>query len=50
MNNSSFAELEVLSTDEAVNWQIKRNIDQRKNHVKYDVDPKGEIILLEKNL
>jgi hypothetical protein len=42
MTNSSFPELEVVPTDEAVNWQIKRYIDQGKTHVKYHVDPKSK--------
>jgi hypothetical protein len=49
MNNSSFSEIEVVSINEVVKQQIKRDVGQAKIHLKYHVNPKGEILLLEKN-
>jgi hypothetical protein len=49
MGNSRFSEVEVVSINEAVQQQIKRDIDQAKNHLKCHVNPKGDVLLLEKN-
>jgi hypothetical protein len=48
-NNNIFSETEIISINEAVKLQIKRDIDQAKIHLSDHVDPKGEVLFLEKS-
>jgi hypothetical protein len=46
MNSGSFFDNEVLSINEAVKHQIRREVDQAKIHLKDHVNTKGQILTL----
>ncbi len=46
MNSGSFFDDEVLSIDEAVKYQIKKEVDQAKIHLKDHVNAKGQVLQL----
>jgi hypothetical protein len=46
MNSGISFENEVISINEAVKHQIKREVDQAKIHLKYHVNTKGQILTL----
>jgi biotin synthase-like enzyme len=49
MNGGSFFDDEVLSIDEAVKHQIKREVDQARIHLKDHVNAKGQVLQLRKD-
>ncbi|MFL6408506.1 MAG: hypothetical protein ACJ71F_15760 [Nitrososphaeraceae archaeon] len=49
MYNSSVYDIDVISINEAVRRQIKRDIDQATAHLKYHISPKGEVLNLDGN-
>ena len=46
MNSGSFFDDEVLSINEAVKYQIKREVDQAKIHLRDHVNTKGQVLKL----
>jgi hypothetical protein len=48
-NSSSVANMDVISINEVVRRQIKRDIDQATTHLKDHINPKGELLNLDKN-
>jgi hypothetical protein len=49
MNSGSFFDDEVLSINEAVKHQIKREVDQARIHIKYHVNIRGQVLQLHKD-
>jgi hypothetical protein len=49
MNSGGFFEKEVISINEAVKHQIKKEVDQAKIHLKNHVNTKGQILTLYKD-
>jgi hypothetical protein len=47
MNSSRFFDIEVISINEAVKQQIKRDVDQAKTHLENHVNTKGQILDLD---
>jgi hypothetical protein len=46
MNSGSFFDDKVLSINEAVKHQIKREVDQARTHLNGHVNTKGQILAL----
>ena len=46
MNSGSFFDDEVLSINQAVKHQIKREVDQARIHLKDHVNTKGQVLQL----
>jgi hypothetical protein len=46
MNNGRFIENELISINEAVKCQIKREVDQAKIHLNKHVNSKGKVLEL----
>jgi hypothetical protein len=44
MYNGSVYDMDIISINEAVRRQIKRNIDQATAHLKDHTNPKGELL------
>jgi hypothetical protein len=49
MNNGRFIDVDVVSINEAVKHQIKRDVDQAKMHLKGHVNIKGQILELQQD-
>ena len=44
MNSGSFFDDELISINEAVKYQIKREVDQAKIHLNSHVNSKGKVL------
>ncbi|MFL6341097.1 MAG: hypothetical protein ACJ72U_06070 [Nitrososphaeraceae archaeon] len=49
MYNGSVYDMDIISINEAVRRQIKRDIDQATAHLKDHINPKGEVLNLDGN-